>query len=98
MRDAAAERCQIDAVRYTPSARAFTTISPQSPHRHGRAYFAGSAPVAATHSRSAAAHPRPAGAILRRGDVVRIVGDVALTVDYDLTGRAGCVSRLGDGG
>jgi len=68
----------------------------------GRA-FSGLTPVAATvvaaaHPRVAAAHPGPAGAILRRRDVVRIVGDVALTVDYYLTGRASCVSRLGDGG
>jgi hypothetical protein len=54
--------------------------------------------AAAAHPRVAAAHPRPAGAILRRRDVVRIVGDVALTVDYYLTGCASCVSRLGDGG
>jgi hypothetical protein len=58
--------------------------------------FSGLAPVAATVV--AAAHPGPAGAILRRRDVVRIVGDVALTVDYYLTGCASCVSRLGDGG
>ena len=52
--------------------------------------------VAAAHHRPAAAHPRPAG---RRRDVVRIVvGDVALTVDYYLTGLASDVSRLGDGG
>ena len=66
--------------------------------------LAGLTPVAATvvaavHPRVAAAHPRPARAILRRGDDVHIViGDVALTVDYYLTGRASCVSRLGDGG
>ena len=54
--------------------------------------------VAAAHPRVAAAHPGPAGAILRRRDVVRIIGDVALIVDYYLTGRASCVSRLGDGG
>ena len=65
--------------------------------------FSGLAPVAATvvaaaHPRVAAAHPGPAGAILRRRDVVRIVGDVALTVDYYLTGLRKLVSRLGDGG
>lgn len=55
--------------------------------------------VAAAHPRVAAAHPRPAPAILRRRDVVRSdIGDVALTVDYDLTGLASCVSRLGDSG
>ena len=55
--------------------------------------FSGLAPVAATvvaaaHPRVAAAHPGPTGAIWRRRDVVRIVGDVALTVDYYLTGLA----------
>jgi len=65
--------------------------------------FSGLVPVAATvvaaaHPRVAAAHPGPAGAILRRRDAVRIVGDVALTVNYYLTGCASCISRLGDGG
>jgi len=54
--------------------------------------------VAAAPPRVAAAHPGPAGARSRRRDVVRIIGDVALTVDYYLTGCASCVSRLGDGG
>jgi len=55
--------------------------------------------AAAAHHRPAAAHHRPAGAIWRRREVVHIVvDDVALTVDYYLTGRASCVSRLGDGG
>jgi hypothetical protein len=60
--------------------------------------FGGLASVAATVV--AAAHPRPAGAIWRRRrrDVVRIVGDAALTVDYYLTGLAICGVRLGDGG
>ena len=67
----------------------------------GRAYLAGLAPVAATvvaaaHYRPAAAHPRHAGR--RRADVHIVTGDVALTVDYYLTGLASYVSRLGDGG
>ena len=61
--------------------------------------FSALAPVAANaHPRVAATHPGPTGAIWRRKDVVRIVGDVALTVDYYLTGLASYGSRLGDGG
>jgi len=54
--------------------------------------------VAAAHPRVAAAHPGPASAILRRRDVVRIIGDVALIVDYYLTGCVGYVSVLADTG
>ena len=62
--------------------------------------FGGLAPVAVTvvaaaHPRPAI-HPRPAGAIWR--EVRIVVGDVALTVDYYLTGLAICGVRVGDGG
>ena len=55
--------------------------------------------VAAAHPRPAAVHPRHAGALLRRRDVVHIViGDVALTVDYYLTRLANDVWLVRDGG
>jgi hypothetical protein len=64
-----------------------------NPHVPPLIYISGLVPAAA----ALVTHPR--GARWRRRDVGRIgLGNGALTVDYDLTRLASCVSRLRDGG